>query len=85
MANDIKIPSFLNYTDCRKKLNVNEKNLSEIEKESIVNYAKTLSEAEISLFLSQLPTETLLAHLSFRMIETECKLENIRKKIIDTL
>ena len=84
---DIKIPSFLNYTDCRPNKEENEKvqKLSGIEKEAIINYAKSLSGEEIKVFLDQIPTEVLLGHISFRAIDTECKLNSLKKKVLETL
>lgn len=84
---DINIPGFLNYTDCRPKReeSAEPKKISEIEKEAIINYAKGLNTEEMSLFLSQVPSETLLAALSFRVLNTECKLESLQKKVLSTL
>lgn len=88
---DIKIPSFLNYTDCRKNAEKKEevkaepKKMSEIEKETIINYAKGLNLDEMTLFLSQVPSDTLLAALSFRLLNTECKLESLQRKVLATL
>lgn len=62
-----------------------EKHLSGIEHDSIVNYAKGLNEQEMNLFLSNVSTETLLAVLSYRMLDTECKLQSLRKKFLETL
>lgn len=83
MAKEIEVASFLNYTDCRKK--PQEKKMSEIEREAIVNYAKSLSEEEKLLFLENVSTETLLAVLNFRALDTECKLKSLQKKILETL
>ena len=87
MANEIKVPSFLNYADCRPKAEEKptEKKLSEIEKEAIVNYAKSMSVEEMNAFLNQVQTEVLLAHISFRVLDTECKLHSLQKRILDTL
>ena len=55
------------------------------EKEAIINYAKSLSSEEIKVFLDQIPTEVLLGHISFRAIDTECKLNSLKKKVLETL
>ena len=89
MAKEIEVPNFLNYTDCRKNTGdtekKGEKKLSEIERESIVNYAKGLNNDEMALFLSQVSTEKLLAVLSSRVLDTECKLMDLHKRVLETL
>ena len=89
MAKEIEVPNFLNYTDCRKKTGdtekKEEKKLSEIERESIVNYANGLSTEEMALFLSQVSTATLLGTLTIRSLETESKLKKLREKALETL
>lgn len=83
MAKEIEVTNFTNDTECRKK--PKEQKLSEIERETIVNYAKSLSEEEKILFLENVPTEMLLAVLGYRMLDTECKLQSLRKKFLETL
>ena len=89
MAKEIEVPNFLNYTDCRKKTGDTEKKeenkLSEIERESIINYAKGLNVLEKELLLSQISTAELLAHLITRILGTETKLREVQKKVLETL
>lgn len=88
---DIKIPNFINFVDCRnnaeneEEVKAEPKKMSGIEKEAIINYAKSLSSEEIKVFLDQIPTEVLLGHISFRAIDTECKLNSLKKKVLETL
>ena len=42
MANDIKVPSFVNCTDCRQK----KEDLSEIEKQKLNDFVNALSKTE---------------------------------------
>ena len=42
MANDIKVPGFVNYTDCRP----NTEDLSEIEKQKLNDFVNALSKTE---------------------------------------
>lgn len=76
MANEIKIPSFLNYTDTRKK-----NALPEIEVESIKNYASSIGAEGLKVFLSQIPDEILVAEIHLRMMDRQSKIDGVARHI----
>lgn len=74
MAKDIEIPSFVNYTDLRQK-----QEISDIEEETIRNYAKGLNSAQMQIFLSEVPYHTLMEECSRKYYSDHTTLKNIRK------
>ena len=74
MANDIKVPSFVNYTDLRCKNDV-----PEIEAEAIQNYARNLKPEEMRIFLAEVPYETLMEECSRKYYSEHTTLQNIRR------
>ena len=73
MEKEIKLPGFINYTDCRPA----KKDLCGIAEESVRNYARNLSTEEMAIFLSEVTDEALVSALHIRLIERESKLKNI--------
>ena len=71
---DIKVPSFVNYTDCRPKNQV-----CSITEESIKNYARSLSEEEMTLFLAEVSDEALVSAIHIRMINRKNKIDAIER------
>ena len=74
MENEIKVPSFVNYTDLREK-----KELPQIEVEQIKNYAKSLGTEQMQIFLAEVTDEELVAALHIRLIQRKSKIENIAR------
>ena len=75
MANDIKVPSFVNYTDCRPQ----EEKLPQIEVESIKDYAKNLSEQGMKVFLSEVDDFALIVEINHRLDVRKRRLEEAEK------
>ena len=66
MANiEIAGKDFMNYTDCRPK------GVCTIENESIINYARSLSDEQMRIFLSVVPYMTLMEECSRKFYELE--------------
>lgn len=64
MANDIKIPSGVNYTDLRQK----KEDLSVIEVETIQNYVNSLSPEGKKVLLEQISDDDLIWEINWRLI-----------------
>lgn len=76
MAKEIEITarSFMNYTDCREK-----KEVCAVAAESIKNYAKSLSEEEMKIFLAEVSDEALVSETHYRMIVRKNKIDAIER------
>lgn len=74
MANDIKVPGFVNCTDLRVRNEV-----PAIEAETIRNYARSLSDEEMKIFLCEVPDDVLIASVHRRLLERQYKLDSIEK------
>lgn len=75
MANDIKVPSFVNYTDCRPQ----EECLPTIEVESIKAYAKNLSKEGMEVFLAEVDDFALIVEINNRLDIRKRRLEDTEK------
>lgn len=75
MANDIKVPGFVNYTDLRQKQEV-----SGIEEEAIRNYAKDLvkNPEKMRIFLEVVPYGMLMEEASRKYYGEHSDLEFIK-------
>lgn len=73
MAESIKIADFVNYTDCRPQ------GICTIENESIRNYAKSLDETQMRIFLAEVSDEALVAALHIRLIERQNTIDGVRR------
>lgn len=71
---DIKVPSFVNYTDLRKKTE-----LPQIEVETIRNYARGLSEEQMRIFLAEVPYQTLMEECSRKFYALEYENKGVRR------
>lgn len=64
MANNIEIPSCVNYTDLRQK----NEDLSVIEVETIQNYVNSLSPEGKKVLLEQISDDDLIWEINWRLI-----------------
>lgn len=71
---DIKVPSFVDYTDLRAKNEV-----PEIEAEAIQNYARNLKPEEMRIFLAEVPYETLMEECSRKYYELEVRDKSMKR------
>lgn len=71
---DIAVPSFVNYTDLRKK---NE--LPQIEVEQIKNYARGLSDEQMRIFLAEVPYQTLMEECSRKYYELDVRDKSMKR------
>ena len=71
---DIAVPSFVNYTDLRKKTE-----LPQIEVETIRNYAKSLSEEQMRIFLAEVSYQTLMEECSRKYYELEVRDKSMKR------
>ena len=71
---DITVPSFVNYTDLRKKTE-----LPQIEVETIRNYARGLNEEQMRIFLSEVPYQTLMEECSRKYYELEVRDKSMKR------
>lgn len=77
MANDIKVPGFVNYTDCRPQ----EECLPTIEVESIKAYAKNLSKEGMEVFLAEVDDFALIVEINNRLDVRKRRLEDAEKAL----
>lgn len=75
MANDIKVPSFVNYTDLRPQ----EECLPTIEVESIKAYAKNLSKEGMEVFLAEVDDFALIVEINNRLDVRKRRLDEAEK------
>lgn len=71
---DIAVPSFVNYTDLRKKTE-----LPQIEVEQIKNYARSLNDEQMRIFLSVVPYSTLTEECSRKYYELEVRDKSMKR------
>ena len=71
---DIAVPSFVNYTDLRKK-----ETISAIEIESIQNYARGLSEEQMKILLAEIPYQVLMEECSRKFYALEHENKGVRR------
>ena len=76
MDREITVPSFCNYTDLRKK-----NDLPQIEVEQIKNYAKSLNEEQMRVFLAEVPYQVLMEECSRKYYSDHTTLESIRRLV----
>ena len=74
MGREITIPGFVNYTDCRQNNGV-----CEIATDRIKDYARSLSEEEMKLFLEEVADDMLISVIYGRMINRKNKIEAIER------
>ena len=74
MDKEITVPGFVNYTDLRKKTE-----LPKLEVERIRDYAKSLNEEEMRIFLSEVPYQVLMEECSRKYYSEHIALEHIKK------
>lgn len=78
MANDIKVPSFVDYTDCRPQ----EEKLPQIEVEAIRDYARDLKGEALSTLLAEIPDDALIAEINWRLLVRKKRLEGAREELL---
>lgn len=71
---DIAVPSFVNYTDLRKKTE-----LPQIEVEQIKNYARGLSDEQMRIFLAEVPYQTLMEECSRKYYELDVRDKSMKR------
>lgn len=75
MANiEIVGKDFMNYTDLREKTT-----LPQIEIETIRNYARSLSDEQMRIFLSVVPYMTLMEECSRKFYELEVRDKSMKR------
>ena len=78
MANNIEIPSCVNYTDCRPE----EEKLPQIEVEAIRDYARDLKGEALSTLLAEIPDDALIAEINWRLLIRRNRLKGAGEELL---